>query len=217
MAIAVACLQYFRRQAGPSRRSLAGLLVTVAVGSVANALGALLEDDAVFWRGIALSAELLEPAALLYAGSAFVNPIDGIQDSAALWRARIAGGIGLLLAASALSGYAFELKEYQGGHPIIALASWGRIHYIFIAVAMTLGLAKLELVLRASREPVRHRLKFILIGLGGLRAFRFIRPARSCCFRYGVQNMSLSQASLRSWRCLSSPMASSGRGYKRFW
>ena len=75
-------------------------------------------------------------------------------------------------------------KTFDDGISTIALASWGRVPYVFVVIAMALGLAQLELVLRASREPVRHRLKFIVIGLGGQPATRFIKLVRSSCFRF---------------------------------
>ena len=67
-----------------------------------------------------------------------------------------------------MTGHVFQLKELQDGQAAIGLAAWaGRISYIFVVIGMALGLAQLELVLSASREPARYQLKFVLIGLGG--------------------------------------------------
>ena len=43
------------------------------------------------------------------------------------------------------------------------LAIWG-----FILLALVIGLSQLEQILRATRDPLRFQMKFVLIGLGGL-------------------------------------------------
>jgi hypothetical protein len=58
------------------------------------------------------------------------------------------------------------------------LTTWGRTPYVFIVIGMALGLAQLELVLRASREPARHKLKFVVIGLGGLAGFQIYQASQ---------------------------------------
>ena len=135
------------------------------------------------------SQSSVQPTALLYVGLAFLNPVERSSDTSALWRARIVGCVGLLLAGFVATGQVFEWKVFEDGRAAIALITWGRIPYVFIVIGMALGLAQLELVLRASREPVRHKLKFVVIGLGGWPATKSIKPARCSCFRSGRSNM----------------------------
>ena len=45
-----------------------------------------------------------------------------------------------------------------------------------------MGLAQLELVLSASREPIRYQLKFILIGLGGFAAYHIYQASQILLF-----------------------------------
>ena len=104
------------------------------------------------------------------------------SDTSALWRARIIGVVGLLLAVFAVTGQVFEWKVFEDGQTAIALASWGRLPYVFIVIGMALGLAQLELVLRASREPVRHKLKFVVIGLGGLAGYQIYQASQMLLF-----------------------------------
>ena len=73
-------------------------------------------------------------------------------------------------------------RHFEDGQAAIALAAWGRIPYVFVVIGMALGLAQLELVLRASREPVRHRLKFIVIGLGGLAGYQIYQASQMLLF-----------------------------------
>jgi putative PEP-CTERM system histidine kinase len=171
MAAGMACLLFVRRQASPSHRSLGALLGATAVAHFANGVGLLDETQALVWRGIALVAELAQPAAVLYVGLAFLNPAKEGKTSSALWRARIIGVLSLLLVVFAMTGEA-----------LIGLTSWGFVPYIFVVIGMALGLAQLEAVLRASREPARHKLKFIVIGLGGLAGYQIYQASQMLLF-----------------------------------
>ena len=182
MAGGMACALFFRRQASASHRSLAALLGVTAVANVANGVGLLDEPHALFWRGTVMVAELAQPAALLYVGLAFLSPAERGRNASALWRARSIGVVGLLLAVLAVTGQVFQWKTVEDGQSAIALASWGRIPYIFVMIGMAMGLAQLELVLRASREPVRHKLKFVVIGLGGLAGFQIYQASQMLLF-----------------------------------
>ena len=182
MAGGLACLLCLRRRASSSHWSLASLLGATAVANLANGVGLLDEVHALYWREAAMVVELLQPALLLYVGLAFVSPTERGGDSSALWRARSIGVVGLVMAVSAASGQVFHWKAFENGQAGIALASWGHIPYMFVVIGMALGLAQLELVLRASREPVRHRLKFVVIGLGGLAGYQIYQASQMLLF-----------------------------------
>ena len=179
----MACVFFIKKESGSSLRSLAVLLGALAVVNLANGVGLLDESHALFWREIAMAAALVQPAALLYAGLGFLNPEEGGKDSVAIWRARIVGAIGFLFAGLALIGQVFMWANSEDGQPVLALSSWGQAAYAFIVISMTLGLVKLEFVLRASREPVRHRLKLILIGMGGLAGYQIYEASQLLLFR----------------------------------
>ena len=176
------CILVLRKQANSSHRTLGALLGATALANLANGVGLLDETRALFWREIAMVAELAQPAALLYVGLAFLNPAERRVNSSLLWHARITGFVGLLLAVLAVTGQVFQLKTFQDGQAEIGLAAWGRTPYVFVVIGMALGLAQLELVLRASREPVRYRLKFIVIGLGGLAGYQIYQASQMLLF-----------------------------------
>ena len=178
----MACILFVRRQNSSSHRSLATLLGATAVANLANGVGLFDEGHALFWRVTAMVAELAQPTALLYIGIAFLSPSERGRGASALWRARIIGAVGLLLAVFAVTGQVFQWKTVEDGQSVIALASWGRVPYAFVVIGMALGLAQLELVLRASREPVRHKLKFVVIGLGGLAGFQIYQASQMLLF-----------------------------------
>jgi hypothetical protein len=178
----MACVLFVRRKASASHRSLAVLLGATAMAHLANTAGLLDESHALLWRAIAMVAELAQPALLLYVGLAFLSPVERSHDTSVRWRARIIGVLGLLLAVYAVTGQVFEWKVFEDGQAAIILASWGGVPYAFILTGMALGLAQLELVLRASREPVRHKLKFVVIGLGGLAGFQIYQASQMLLF-----------------------------------
>lgn len=182
LAAGFACLLVFRRQAGSFHRSMALLLAATVIANAANGLGLLDETRALFWRETAMVAELLQPAALLYVGFAFLNPIESGKVLSALWRARSIAVVGFLLAVFTETGQVFQWKAFENGQAALALTPWGRVPYVFIVLGTALGLAHLELVLRASREPARHKLKFVVIGLGGLAGYQIYQASQMLLF-----------------------------------
>lgn len=182
LAAGLACLLFVRRHASASHRSLSSLLGTTAVANLANGIGLLDDAHALPWREASMVAELFQPAALLYVGMAFLDPIERDGESSALWRARVVGVVGLLLALVAASGSVFQWKVFDDGHVAIVLASWGQVPYVFVVMGTAFGLAQLEVVLRASREPVRHKLKFVVIGLCGLAGYQIYQASQLLLF-----------------------------------
>ena len=181
-ASGMACLLFVRRQASSSHRSLASLLGATAVANLTNGVGLLDEAHALFWRETSMVAELVQPVAVLYVGLAFLNPAERGRESYALWRIRIIGMVSLLLVVFTVTGQVFQWKTLEDGQPAIALASWGLVPYVFVVIGMALGLAQLEVVLRASREPIRHKLKFLVIGLGGLAGYQIYHASQMLLF-----------------------------------
>jgi putative PEP-CTERM system histidine kinase len=184
MAGVMACVLLFRRNADAWHRKLAAFLAASAGANLANGIGSFDESHALFWREVATAAELIQPAALLSVGLAFLKPGEKEwSDSAALWRTRIIWVLGLLLSCGVVTGQFFQLKLFENGQTGFALSSWGHVPYVFMVIGMALGLAQLELVLRESREPMRHRLKFILIGLGGLAGYQIYQASQILLFQ----------------------------------
>lgn len=178
LAGGMAGLVLITRQAGSAYRGLAALFAATAAANFANGLGLLDEPRALFWREIATVGELIQPALLLYVGLGFVNPAGRSGDAFALWRARGMGMIGLLLCLCAVAGQFFQWKIFDNGRAVMAVSSWGQVPYLYMVIGMALGLAQLEVVLRASREPFRHKLKFIVIGLGGLAGYHIYQASQ---------------------------------------
>jgi putative PEP-CTERM system histidine kinase len=177
-ALGLAWLLLARNRSSSFHGSLAAMLGATAFMHLANGLGLIDGAHALFWRRGAMVAELLQPAALLYTGLAFMRPTEGVENLRARWRARVVFLLGVVLAIPAWSDQVFQRTMFDDGFSWIAMGSFGQVLYVFIVIAMALGLAQLELVLRTSREPVRHQLKFILIGLGALAGYQIYQASQ---------------------------------------
>ena len=59
---------------------------------------------------------------------------------------------------------------------------WGRVIWGFILVALVLALSELEHMLRASRDPLRYQIKFVVIGVGGMAGVAIAQAAHVLLF-----------------------------------
>ncbi|HMS82094.1 MAG TPA: PEP-CTERM system histidine kinase PrsK [Nitrospira sp.] len=182
IATGLVCLLLVRQWKSHFYRRMAGLLGTVAGVSLANGIGLLRETDLLFWRQVALTIELMQPALMVSVGMAFVKTSEGSDRSMARWPVWSIGAVGLVLGALTLGGQIFHWRTLDDGGTAVVLGALGRVPYGFVVIAMTVGIAYLEGVLRASREPLRHKLKFTIIGMGGLAAYQIYEASRMLLF-----------------------------------
>lgn len=182
VAAGLVCLLLVRQWKSHFYRRMAGLLGTVAGVNLANAIGLLRETDLLFWRQLALTIELVQPALIVSVGMACVKASEGSDRLKARRLVWSIGAVGLVLGALTIGGQIYHWKTLDVGGTAIVLGPLGRVPYGFVVIAMTVGVAYLEGVLRASREPVRHKLKFTIIGMGGLAAYQIYEASRMLLF-----------------------------------
>lgn len=174
----MACWLFIRRQATPAYFSLAVLLGAVSLSHIGNGFGVWDDSHGLLWQRLTLAAELFQPAAIFFAGVQFLDPAEQRELGFRRWTSRMLSTVGLLLAALTMTGSVLVEAGGDGEEPAIVLGSWGHVPYMFIVFATALGLAQLELVLRASSEPVRYRLKLIVIGIGGLAGYQIYQASQ---------------------------------------
>lgn len=160
-----------RPWAEPFHRLVAAALLLTAVVEGAGAVLLLLPADALVCRRVALAADFLRMAALFLVGAALIGPSSREADPAAARRAVLAGAVGLAGAGGAFFGAYARVEEAGGSLAVVVLGPLGRLLYALLLVGLVLALAQLESVLRASPEPFRFRIKFVLLGLGTLAGF----------------------------------------------
>lgn len=148
-------------------RSISILLVAISLNNLINGLGLLNDMHVVLVRRLSMASELVQPVALFYAGIHFQDQSVRAGHAFRLWTARIMGIAGLLLVLFTMTDHVLLWRVLEKGEWVVEFGPWGFVPHVFIIIAMALGLAQLETVLRASSEPARYRLKLIVIGLGG--------------------------------------------------
>jgi putative PEP-CTERM system histidine kinase len=170
-------LLVFKRQRAVTR-ALGVLMGVVAVIHVANGLGLLHEERELFYRRLALLGELAQPAVFLLVVLALIREISGSISSTDLWRARAVTLVAGVLATLSFSDEVLRSATLAGGISLVVLGSLGHVAYTFILVALVVGLAQIEQILRVTRDPVRRQLKFVLIGLGGLGGYEIYQASQ---------------------------------------
>jgi putative PEP-CTERM system histidine kinase len=175
--LAIAIL--LRPWAGPFHRRVAlvlGLTAVVELGyaallfvSVTSRDTITPSRDAVFCRQAVLSLEFVRMAALFLAGAALIG--ERSDEARARRRAWVVGTIGLLGATLAWWGGFGGIDEMSGGAGLIRLGARGWVLHVTLLLGLVLALAQLESVLRASRDPFRFRIKFVILGLCALAGF----------------------------------------------
>jgi putative PEP-CTERM system histidine kinase len=174
----LSCVLVVQRWASVPYRRIAGFLSIIAAVNLANAIGLCGDSNYLFWRQVAFAAELFQPALLILAGTAFVTPMDGRRRPFSAGLGWGFAAIGVVLGAMAVGGQVFQWKTSDSGETAIVLGAWGRLPYAFVVIAMTMAIAQLEVVLRSSREPLRHQLKFMIIGMGGLAGYQIYQASQ---------------------------------------
>src|SRR5881409_83934 len=177
-AIGLACLLLYKDRSSAFNRSLATVLGAAALIQVGNGLSLIDMEHGLFWGRLALVAQFLQPAALLYLGLALMEPPNPVIVSVARRRARAVTLLAWVWGILAWSDLVYTSMNSDGSLTWIQMGSLGRVAYAFILLSLVLGLAQLEQVLRTTREPLRYQLKFVLIGLGALGGVSIYQTSR---------------------------------------
>ena len=152
------------------RRVALALGFTVLV-EAAFAAVLFVPSDAVFFRQLALSFEFLRMAAIFLAGAALIGQSSAEADPGVQRRSWIALAAGLAGAGFVWLGAFAGIDEMAGGARLVRLTPNGRLLHVAMLLGLVLALAQLESVLRASRDPFRFRIKFVILGLCALAGF----------------------------------------------
>src|SRR3989441_340787 len=167
-----------KRRSNSFYRNLAVVLGVSGLIQVANGMNGLDASHALIWRRVALLGELAQPAVLLLVVLALIREISGSIGATDLWRARAVTLAAGVFATLTFSDEVLRSAMSAGGISLVVLGSLGRGAYAFIFVALVVGLAQIEQILRVTRDPVRWQLKFVLIGLGGLAGYEIYQASQ---------------------------------------
>ena len=171
VAAGLAVFILLRPWAEAFHRRVALALGLTALVEAAGAALLFLPSDAVFFRQVGLSFEFLRMAAIFLAGAALIGRSSAEADPGVQRRSWIAVLVGLAGAAWAWWGAFVGIDEMTEGAGLVRLGVNGRLLHVAMLLGLVLALAQLESVLRASRDPFRFRIKFVILGLCALAGF----------------------------------------------
>ncbi len=154
-------------------------LALAATGAIQLANLAVVATGPAFlvWRRLALLAELALAASLFWVGAAILGTSATGADPKARRRAAVVSGLCLAIAPLALSESVFFVARLRDGLVVSGLGRLGVAVYGFLVVALVLAMAQFEAILSAARDPLRYRLKFMLIGLGTVAVYEVLRAS----------------------------------------
>lgn len=185
-SLALSAVAVGRRPRGVNQWSFAlGMLAFAAEGAAAYTLvtATSTPEERLFWLRVWATAALVVPIPWGVFVAGFGHP------AGARWPAglRLAlGGAGALAVTGALalaSPAAFRISDIPG--PFYAVQfDWPGHYTVVLQVLLTVGLlVGLESCLRTSKGAVRWRIKYLVLGLGGIFLARFFFLSQALLFR----------------------------------
>ena len=160
VALAVALLVAVR--GGAFQRSIAPVLMSAAIVELGTGLAHAPRDPA-FWARVSVAGAGGLSASLMWLGFS-------LSAAGAGWpsrlRARVIWALSAAFTAGALLGLYFEARSEA-----LVLNRVGRIAYAVLLICLVFALAQIEAILRSTRDPLRYRIKFVLLGIGAIAAF----------------------------------------------
>ncbi|HEY7923831.1 MAG TPA: XrtA/PEP-CTERM system histidine kinase PrsK [Vicinamibacteria bacterium] len=151
-------------------RRLTLVLALTALVELSHAALLFVPSDAVFFREAGLSLEFLRMGAFFLTGAALIVGTSELGSSLKR-RSRVAVVAGLVGALFAWWGSFSGIDEMAEGAGLVRLGPNGRWLQVALLLGLVLAIAQLESVLRASRDPFRFRIKFLILGLCALAGF----------------------------------------------
>jgi len=170
-AAGLAAFVLLRPWAEAFHRRVAIALGLTALVELAGAAVLFLPSDAAFFRQAGLSFEFLRMTVIFLAGAALIERPAAQADASVQRRSWMALVVGVLGAVASWFGAFAGIDVMSEGAGLVPLGPIGRPLHVAMLLGLVLALAQLESVLRASRDPFRFRIKFVILGLCALAGF----------------------------------------------
>ena len=143
------------------------IMVLVAWIHGLNGMSGLFPEHLLIGKQFILFGEITFPVALGYVNYTFLQNLSPSSNQRTPKSILIIAAGAIILSMSLFAWPESVMQRIPNGEIVFSrpagLGIWG-----FILLALVLGLSQLEQILRASRDPLRFQMKFVLIGLGGL-------------------------------------------------
>lgn len=181
-ALVLAALIVFRQKRGSVFIALFSVLIVTALIQFFNGLTGLYEKQTLLWRQLALVGEIVLPVTLYKVALSLKGHLSLPSDKISFWRFRVifllASGLGLFVI-----GFPDTVMTMGPESELVVFnRPWGRVIWGGILIGLIVALSELEHILRASRDPLRYQIKFVLIGLGGIAGIAIVHASQLLLF-----------------------------------
>jgi putative PEP-CTERM system histidine kinase len=158
----------------------AGLAILALALAQLGGVGAWSSVDALGWRRVAIAGTVMQMASVFALVASLGEPraASGGRRLATWWMPAVA----VALAASAWSAQVVRPQATERGM-VVTLGSMGLALHAAVMLGLVFGLAQLESTLRATRDPLRYRVKFVLLGIGAASGYRIYETAQVLLLR----------------------------------
>ena len=177
-ALVLAFLFAWKRKKRYELEALMSVMVVVAWIQFFNGLAFLYGGQASMLGQMTLIGELALPIALYHVGLSLTKQLLNTVDMGRVWRFRVMSILAFVMGIFVIGSPHLVMTSMLDGGEIVFMQPAGRVIWSFVLIVLVLGLAEFERILRASRDPLRYQLKFILIGLGGIAAFEIVQSSQ---------------------------------------
>lgn len=167
-----------KRSHGPVEKALVAVLGITAWMQAGHLLEILDIPRSLLWNQLVMVGEIMFPVSLYKVGASFGTEHNPDNNSETTWRFHAMLTLGLLCIALLFTPPFLPATELVQLIP-------GKVSSLFILVALVAALAQLEQVLRASRDPLRYQIKFVIIGLGSMAGFAILQSSQLDIFLQG--------------------------------
>jgi len=166
-SLALAAVFFLKRKDSPALFPFILVMAVIAWIHGLSGMSAIFQENPIIWKKIILLGELTLPVTVVYVSYSLLKKFSSNPESLGSgWWKIIAGG-GVILGMMVL-GISDGIMQVNPEGEIVFKRPEGLTIWGFILFASFIGMSRLEQILRSFRDPLRYRLKYILIGLGGL-------------------------------------------------
>ena len=176
-ALLLGGLLFSKRDKNPIFASLIVVMVMMGWIQGLNGISGLFPESLLLWRQSMLWGELAFPVALAYVNYRFLQHLSPAVIEKAQKKFFLVGVGAIILSLWLLAWPDSIIQQTSDGDIAFPRpAAW--ILWGFILLALVVGLSQLEQILRATRDPLRYQMKFVLIGLGGLAGISIAKASQ---------------------------------------
>ncbi len=166
-ALLLGAILFSKRGRNPIFGPLALVMGILALIHGLTAWSALSSGNSFFGKQLIFFGEMAFPVGLCFVNATFLRHFSptSIQRTHKniLWI-----GMGAAILSLCLFVWPESLMQQTNKGEVVFSRSVGLVMWSFILLSLVVGLSQLEQILRATRDPLRFQMKFVLIGLGGL-------------------------------------------------